>query len=763
MNLYLARVNIGIPVLLSDNFALGISTYNRAVSSEIRVQMESATRRKILKGVLALALPLLVSSCQSMPPEELCDRLWYQAKQTGSATEARTLFEQAIDQGRKSGNGAKLSTVTLDYGDYLLRDGDASGAAKQALAARQDLDAARNSPTFGSAENREREVMIARSQYLLAKAYTELGRLQEAKTEYEQALVLHDRVLGNMTRKLEMTRQYISLLKKMGKTSEASELEIKQQALYTTVDDCDRLIQEAAKALDSGDITAARKSLRIARLAAEKFGPSSNRFRDTLLHSAICEFVGGDMVKAKSLLEEALDPSKHPGNRTKRDLCREYVLLGFLYELEGNMVEANKLYEISADLFPGGPSATLYTVAGYLQKQHNNDLMIKVAKRAYAKCEEIPDSVPRKADTSAKLLRMIADGLRDTGQPDEAHKYYKKLLDKVAASPKSDAYLFRDCVLRLSDSYLTNNDVSADLDFLSKLAIPVRFTGKHALLIRTIVAQRQSADLAIINKLEEAEVKALDAIDLAKQTGDKNVICLSQLYLADIYKLQQRYEESEAQYKNVIKHGIDKDVKVFVFDGLMHLAEGYMRQKRFSEARDKFLEAWRIHRRFDDEQPSRPAYLALRIAESETYCGHFDESDRWVEIARREFKRVKGVDPTFGSICLYTSADNAALRKDFDRAFEIYKQDLSYCELHSGKLGPGMVENAIDRLIDLADKMFKLGMKQQSVDIVDVSLNAYVRDKIANPNSRARFQQWIGLARKEGFDKEAGRWARLLK
>ncbi|MBX9667643.1 MAG: hypothetical protein K2X93_08505 [Candidatus Obscuribacterales bacterium] len=83
--------------------------------------------------------------------------------------------------------------------------------------------------------------------------------------------------------------------------------------------------------------------------------------------------------------------------------------------------------------------------------------------------------------------------------------------------------------------------------------------------------------------------------------------------------------------------------------------------------------------------------------------------------------------------------------------------------MHDGKLGPGMLENSIDRLINLADKMFKLGMKQQSVDIVDVSLNAYVRDRIANPNSRARFQQWIALARKEGFDKEAGRWTRLLK
>ncbi len=726
--------------------------------------MESAISRKILIGSIALALPLLVSSCQTMPPEELCDRFWYQAKQSGSTNEARTLFEQAIEQGRRTGNGVKLAKVILDYGDFLLRDREPSAAVDQALSARQSLDATRSSPTFGSAENREREVMIAQAQFLLAKAYSELGRLEDAKKEYEQALALHDRVLGNMTKKLEMMRQYISLLKKMGKTEEASELEIKQQALYTTVDDCDRLVADSDKALEAGDIPAARRSLRIARLAAAKFGPSSNRFRDMLLHSAILEFVSGDMAKTKALLNEALDSVKHPiGNRSKRDQCRENVLLGFCYELDGNMVEANKLYELSSRQYPGGPSATLYTVAGYLVTQHKSDLLIKVAKRAYALCEALPDSVRKKQETSNKLLLMIADALLDTGRYDEARKYYKLMLDAATNSPAANVQHYRDCILRFSDYYRTSDNVQGDLDFLSRLVIPKRFNAGEVVLIRAAIAQRQASDLVLVNKLRAAEIKVLESLEFAKQSKDKNVICMSHLFLADILRVQERFDQAEENYKYVINYGIDSDVKVFEFEGSHHLAELYMRQKRYLEARDKFLQAWRLLKQNGAGPASRSTDLAIRVSESEMALGRLDKAEKWAETARREFKRDNGIDPNFGSIYLYICADIAALRKDYGKALKLYKADLAYCEAHHDKVSKGMLENSIGRLINLADKMFERGLKKESLEVVDVSLNAYVRDKVTYPHGRARLERWIVLARKEGFDAQAERWRSLLK
>ncbi len=653
----------------------------------------------------------------------------------------------------------QVPRLLIDFSDCLVQNNKpakAEGFLKEALA---KIRGALQSSELGQSQERDLYKVQARAEFVLARALAELDRPQEANEKFKAAIASHDRGLGNLDIKVEMNKQYINFLKKSGQEEAAEQIEIESESTLTSVDDCDVLFDKAKELMSRGEMDKARRILVIAHLAAKKFGPTSNRYRDSLVHMARLEIACGNFAKGKQLLLESMDKKNYPTGRGDGAEQRAFSLLGFCYELEGDLKQAAVLYADGGKAYPILPVEELKSLGQFLFKRNFKEEGLVAMRRALA----LGSAIKQLKRTDIMDLRTpVTVALMKMKRYDEAAKIIKDEFKEAAVSGSAEEY--RSYLCRVSDTYLTPELLEDDRRFLNGVKIPKRFSQNEQEMRRAMILARLGINYFRAGDYVKSEKLSREALKIGTKLNDRTTIGVAIFNIGDTYRRLNQFKEAEPWYQRGIVLWEKSGNRTAYIDDLYRLAELYDQWGKRKEAKATYLRQWQLLS--NDPHPLDPArrfVVGCRITSNTIVERKYDEARKWIENITSEYKKVNGNSPWFPSFVIYSKGDIAYGEDRFDDALRFFNEELQYCIKNEKVLAKGMICNSFSRIIGVADKLLQLNRVEQSLKAIDDVMNVFKERPIGDcPGVAQRLSSWVTIAKDRKFNSQEAAWSAIL-
>lgn len=698
-----------------------------------------------------------VSTCSSVSHEENCDKFWSAARKAKNSDEAEALFVKALNEAERSENIWQKPRLLLEIGQFELKHERLAEAEKHVREAEQIFKNFADKADMKS-DQRSFTVDYMSALVTLGKTLTASKKYDEAEQTFKTALELHERTNGDVTRKVEIYRNYAETLRRMGREKEALDLEIKADSVFTSLGDCDKLFQKTQEFLDQNKIDEAYKSSQTALLASEKFGATSSRCRDAFFHAGVVALSQGENDQAEKMLLKSLDPKDYPANRPGFVEGNTKLLLGVCYDLKGNVAEANKFYDRAMTEYPLSIGMLMQTANRLFAKGHA-DQALKLLDRGIALNNKYVRNHFRHSDFLTRKGEMLI-GLKRIA---EAEQCFREDLKVQAAGAKLERARFHNAIFRLSGSLNAQNKLDDDLKFLTTIQIPKGFSKSDAEIIRAFTLCRISYNYRLRNQPEKAEKLAQEALELAKRHNVESATDTALSLLADSYRDTKQYDKAEELYLRdyeILKKGKNHEAKL---NAMFRLAELYQVEGKLDLSEKWWEQQWTIMKEHPHPEPARPYLVALRLAQTYHSKENFDKCIEWLDIAQHEYETHDQYNPTYVDTALVLRADIFKFNKNFPKAFEFYKKELAYIEEHLRELPAEGMPNSITRMLVMAEHFLQTGETQKAEEAILLSINACKKHKPVNLSAlNKRIERWINLARSKGLTDVADRCSKIL-
>ncbi len=715
-----------------------------------------------MKGrALCVIFALLLVACgdETVSQSSSCDRYWTQAKTEKDPATREKLFQKALDSSGRTNDLMQVPRLLIDFSDCLVQNNKPAKAEGFLNDALEKIRSALKSSEIDQSQERDLYKEQGRAEFVLARALAESNRPQEANKKFKSAIASHDRGLGNLDVKVEMNKQYISFLKKSGQLEEAEQIELESESTLTSVDDCDSLFEKARDLMVRGEMDKARRILVIAHLAAKKFGPTSNRYRDSLVHMARLEIACGNFARGKQLLLESMDKKNYPTGRGDGAEQRAFSLLGFCYELEGDLKRAAVLYADAGKSYPILPVEELKSLGQFLFKRNFKEEGLVAMRRALALGSAIKqfkrsDIVSLRAPITVALMKMK--------RYEEAAKILKDEFKEAAVSGSAEAY--RSYLCRVSDTYLMPDLLVDDRRFLNGVKIPKRFSQNEQEMIRAMILARLGINYFRAKDYVKSEKLSREALKIGTKLNDRTTIGVAIFNIGDTYRRQNQFKEAEQWYQRGIVLWEKSGNRTAYIDDLYRLAELYDQWGKLKHAKASYLRQWDLLS--NDPHPIDPArrfVVGCKIASNAIAEGKYDEARKWIEDTTNEYKKVNGNSQWFPSFIIYSKGDIAFGENRLDDALRLFNEELQYCKRNEKMLAKGMICNSFARILGVADKLLQSNRVEESLKVTDEVMNVFKEIPVGEcPGIAQRLSSWITIARERKFQSQEAAWSAIL-